>query len=452
MRGRFRYCVICFIMITLLCLNGCRGATNITSAVWGIDTGRKQMHDYDSPYTVCYQNPDKTYSFYIYASPIQYQQNPKSGYKLIDSSLRKSSKGVFSLENKSNSIKTYFPSDLSQELLISDGKNSLWISPDDINNCGKIEKIDYTNLYGDLVQAALYAGEQIDYVFYPEKTGIRLEIILKERPRDKLSFKTHTAAKVLENKHNGYVVFSQKSWEGETEKTAVVYGPLGRSGNGRLHIGGDIQTQMDDEMCTMVFEPEAELLDGSYLVKLDVSFELYRNKIPDTAVYENQPVNAYLSDYAVVGKHPQLGEGWLYLRFRMSEVMAIHSDHILNASYNTRCLENRANKNFNLGYMNDQWSSGGMVWTTKMTASSPVENCFTNRTQFKISVDILDFAKKAFDDPSWFTESKGMVVKGGDIDGYDMIATSDNALYTPYVCVTLDKLPSCFDPIQNDGR
>ncbi len=83
---------------------------------------------------------------------------------------------------------------------------------------------------------------------------------------------------------------------------------------------------------------EAVLRGAVYPVKLDPSFEIYTEKIPDSSVYSEFDTNAYLRHYEVVGHHPALGEGWTYVRFRLNTYFHAAPADILSAEYCVREL------------------------------------------------------------------------------------------------------------------
>ena len=88
----------------------------------------RQLHNFDSPYTICYKNNDNTYSMYIYAAPIQYKT--ENGYVLIDNTIIKSDKDDYAFENKTGIVKTYFPKTLSGMFRVEKGVDYLEFKPD----------------------------------------------------------------------------------------------------------------------------------------------------------------------------------------------------------------------------------------------------------------------------------------------------------------------------------
>lgn len=169
------------------------------------DTGlyKKQLHEYDSPYTICYENKDNTYTMYIFGSPIQYKTS--EGYAIIDNTIIKSGNKEFSFENKSNDIKTLFPKNLSAKFTIQKGNESICFSPNfNVSDFSEAKLEEMTNMYNEKIQAVVYRNSKAELYFYPTKAGIKMEIALKEQLED-----------------NGYILFKDGN-----RNSAIIYSPL----------------------------------------------------------------------------------------------------------------------------------------------------------------------------------------------------------------------------------
>lgn len=77
-----------------------------------------------------------------------------------------------------------------------------------------------------------------------------------------------------------------------------------------------------------------------------------------------------------------------------------------------------------------------------MPKSKKVNN---NYLEFNISDEI----KNCFQDHSFEHESKGLLLKGKVENIYNVLATSNNTLYTPYIKIDLTEKPKVFTP-KND--
>lgn len=65
-----------FLLITTILLTSCSMNHNQYNrlSVGTILNHTEKLADFDSPYTLCVKNEDETYSFFIFASPIQYKE------------------------------------------------------------------------------------------------------------------------------------------------------------------------------------------------------------------------------------------------------------------------------------------------------------------------------------------------------------------------------------------
>ena len=375
---RKNFILACSLMLAFI-LSGCSSDSQVLStAISQIDTKfsnhKEQLHDYDSPYTICYQNKDDNYSMYIFASPIQFKT--KDGYQIIDNTVMKSSKKEFAFENKANEIKTYFPHHLTDYFLIEKGTDSLQFKPHfDVSEFSKAKSKMIKNMYGDKVSAVMYESPSMDLVFYPTKAGIKAEIILRKKPADNVfEFDVKTTATWYENKRNGYILFKDGK-----ENKSIIYAPLIK-GNADTEDNLSIESQLlfseTETGYKLWIEVDKKMLSNDktkYPVKFDPSFEMYLNKMPDTSVYSKFDTNSYLLHYAVIGEHPTLGEGWEYVRLRIGNIITTEKN-ILYAYYYVHSLyANKDNIQKVLSTVDSDWSSTQMVWSNKVMPGKNLE-------------------------------------------------------------------------------
>lgn len=442
--------MILLVLLTALLLSGCGDAAEkdrsfLATAISHIDTKAEghveQLHDYDSPYTICYRNKDDTYSMYIFASPIQYKTD--AGYEIIDNTVVPTEKEGFVYENKAGEVKTYFPQTLSEPFRVEKGTDYLEFRPNlDTGGFSKAKQMTFQNMYGDQVSAVVYEGNDMDMAFYPTKAGIRTELVLKEKPKENtFAFIVKSSTVSYEDKQNGYVLFKNGG-----ENKSIIYGPLVQyTANGEQQL--DVTTQMEvnrEEGDTIVSLKIDEDILGSVAadapVQLDSAFEMYLNKMPDSTVYKKHSVNNYLANYAVVGDHPVWGEGWHYLRFRIRWIFQCDVNNIVSAKYIIRplniCSKDIKIEIFNTSY---QWSSTTIEWNTK----SPPRNLISALEDNYY--DLTNFVKLCLNDETSSSESEGVVMKTNIKErGFKIFATSDNALYSPYLVVRFNKVPEYF--------
>lgn len=143
-----------------------------------------------------------------------------------------------------------------------------------------------------------------------------------------------SSAALYEDKQNGYILFKNGS-----ENKNIIYGPLAQyTVNGQSQM--DMTTQMTASkgkegiiVSLTIDENILNSIDSNFSVHLDPSFEVYLNKMPDSTAYSKHDVNNYLANYAVIGNHPEFGEGWHYLRFRLNWFMMQPPKNLLSAKY-----------------------------------------------------------------------------------------------------------------------
>lgn len=445
-RSKRNYIILLIVNIFLLIyLTGCDEYSH--TAVAGIpETGHvKQLPQYNSPYTICYENRDGTYSMYIFSAPIQYKTDTGE-YALIDNTVVESSKDGFAYENKANTIKTYFPKSLQDFFRVEEGSRYIAFLPEDIEGFSEAKHVSYTNMYGTIVDAVRYEREDMDYVFYPVRSGIKMEVVLKEEPKsNSFTYFVQTYAQVFENRQNGYVLFKSGS-----TPAALVYQPLVQYQTGKEGTKLDISSTMDVDGGTgfsiihLYLDPEMlENADVQYPIKFDPSFELYCNKIPDTSVYSNFNTNSYLRHYAVIGKHPELGEGWEYVRMRLNKMMMMTENNLINAEYHVYELYSSIKNPFiELSTIEQDWSSTRMIWSDRII---PVKSAsYSYKSGF---FDITEYVKSCLSDQSEATETNGLILQANG--SFTILASSDNCLFCPYVHMKLIEKPLAFVPLDN---
>ena len=406
---------------------------------------KEQLADYNSPYTICYENNDNTYSMYIFASPIQYLTD-EGEYAIIDNTVIESSKEGFVFENKANSIKTYFPKTLSEPFLIEKDDNYMEFKPDwNIYEFSVAEQTIFTNMYGDKVSAVIYSTESMDLVFYPTKAGIKTEFVLKEKPESNVfSFSVKSSASSHEDKQNGYILFKEG---GDIE--SIIYQPLVHytaDDNQKLDVTAQMNIERKEDEYNVTIEIDESIIGNANSknhVKLDPSFEMYLNKMPDSTVYSKHDVNNYLANYAVVGEHPVFGEGWHYLRLRLRWFMTIKSNHLLEAKYCIKILDGFECVNgLNLNKPLEQWTSTQLDWNSKPDIKKTLGNVHVNNDI--CIIDLKYFVQDCFSDKTSIMESKGIIFTEDKSEEYITLATYDNSLYSPFFMLKLEKLPIDF--------
>lgn len=439
--------LLCIIILIIL-ITGCFSNKNILFS--NICVHKKQIHKFDSPYTICYDNNNDTYTMYIFSSPIQFKKNNE--YKIIDNTIIKSKNKNFKFENKQNEIKTYFPNKLSEYFLIKRGEDYISFKPSIDVSCFSSAKLKIVkNMYGDKVKAVIYESEYEDMVFYCTKFGIRLEIVLKEKPKhDKYEFYIKTSIKEFESKNNGYILLKD-----ENVNKGIIYSPIvmkNVNNGSNINLMSNLLIDKKEEGYKILINLDKDFLysfnNGDSIV-IDSSFEMYNSKLPDTSVYSNFNVNSYLSQYSVLGKEKVFGEGWHYTRFRLNYFMTLDSDSIIDAKYYVKSLyvENQKNELI-IQEVEEQWSSTSVLWKNRSKIGNIISSSKIGFDDYYV-FEIKDYVKSCFKDYKWQKESLGIAIKSSNNEFFRVIATSDNSLYPHYIKIIMKKLPAYFEALED---
>ncbi len=447
-----------WLMLSLL-LCSCSASTDIeilSTAVSQINMKERnhveQLNDYDTPYTICYKNKDDTYSLYIFASPIQYKTD-NNKYAIIDNTVIESQSDEFAFENKANNVKTYFPNILSDMFLVENGSNYLEFKPrwnvEDFSE-GRITL--FTNMFGDTVSAVVYSHKDMDLVFYPTKSGIKTEVVFKRKPsKSELSFTVRSNASSFENKQNGYILFKNG-----VMNQSIIYQPIVQydtNNSQQMDITSKMNIIKEEEDYHATVTINDCILndpDTKYPISIDMSFELYLNKMPDSTIYSKRYVNNYLANYAMIGNHPVLGEGWHYIRYRLNHFFHADGKDIESATYYVRSLYSSDDSiSTSLYRAEAQWSSTGIIWSDRINGTEQVSDT-VKRGKNYLSFQINSYVKDCIEFYSWETETIGVLMKSESPgNSYEILATSDNSLYSPYILIKLKKLPDSFEKKEN---
>lgn len=452
MKNIFKTLILIGLVFTLLLTSCSFDKANeclLVNAIYQIDTSNtiQQLHDYDSPYTICYQNSDNTYSVYIFSSPIQF--NTENGYEIIDNTIVESSDPNYAFENKANKIKTYFPLFLCNSFKVVREDDFIEFTvEDDVTGFSDAKQQMFMNMYGDMVSAVVYERSDMNMVFYPTKAGIKSEIVLKQKIDDNQhNFHVTTNGTSYQNDQNGYILISS----GE-EKVGLIYSPLIKGSmdkydendnNISIKSNMHINREEDGYAVSISIDEGAFNNEDIYPISFDPSFELYLSKQPDSGIYsKKQNENSYLREISVIGNSDSLGIGMQYMRFRLNNFINIDKDSIISSFYHISELSGfTSRKILNLHKMHIQWSSTGLCWINKVECGEKISTKKIKKSG-DIAFDITKYTWECFTDTTCSTESYGLLLEGTENkNSYRIFASSDNSLYSPYVEITLKSLP-----------
>lgn len=416
-----------------------------------------RLYDKESPYTLCFENQDGTKSLYIFTSPVSYYKEDDT-LEIIDKALvsvtsSEMKKQGYVLEPKSCDIKSYFPKNLSKTpFFITGADSSLSFVPSSELISQNMERSTFKDVEGRKHSAVVYQkDENIMVEYIPTTSGIMANIEIKEKPetnllrfyiekQDGLSFSVQD---------NQYVLFQNKQ---DLTNKAVIYTSFLQDAKGNVGFGNEIKMAEEEDrwMYTIALDKAfLEAPETQYPVSITPSFELYRNKMPDSSVFKKHPnINIYLANNTVFGDDEIFGDVQHYLRFRINYIFKSYPQNVKSASYVTTVLAgSEAVRSIELKRLRELWSSTGATWNTRYQTYNS-ESITELTTPGRYEFNILNFVKDSIRDDEWNTEGYGLAMtseKGGE--AAKVLATSDNTFYQPYVRIDFYDLPWTFEKV-----
>lgn len=452
------------IVLTILLCSSCSADRPITieptKNLIGEDTGSalhtKRLYDKESPYTLCYENSDGTKSLYIFTSPIAFYNGDmlvpinNSLMSVSDSEIRKNG---YRLENKDCDIKSYFPKSLSDtQFLIQSKEASLSFSPSPELADRNLKTEMFTDdLNREYPSVTYQRDNNIHLKYVPTSAGIMANITIDAKPESHtLDFFIQRREGVgYTKKDNQYVLFQNLLTK---TSESIIYTTFLQDAAGAISFDTAVNISTEDGQWKYTLILDETFLndpDTQYPVTISPTFELYRNKMPDSTVYENKPLtNSFLANYAVFGDKKSFGDSLHYLRFRINYVFQSYEQNVKSASYVTTALSDNSEKMpLQMQRLQDIWSSTGINWSTKFkTYGQECESTILKSGRY--SFDITEFVKNCIRDDEWNTEVYGLAMSAVDgAEGTTVVATSDNTFYQPYIRIDFYDLPWTFEKL-----
>ena len=392
----------------------------------------------DTPYTECYRNEDNSYSLFIYAAPIQYYDG--SSYKHINNTIVESTKSNTAYENKDNSIKMYFPKNLDSEILISSGSFSLPFKLS-LNNISfsDAKLVDYINIYGQSINAVSYESKDVSLFLYPSNYGIEIETVYSylssKVPQIILNY-NNDFPNHYDNANNGYIALRKGTDFNDIE--AIIHSPItGGESTYNAIMEASVEDHPDGKAISYTNTTSAKVINQSIV--------LYTSNMPDSCAYSEFKKNQYLSRFSYIGTSDFFGEGINYIRYRLDYFMKIDPEKVIRTSYNFKSISSGSITNYSFQENLGQWSSSGLSWRNRNKRFAPIETRLGLTEDGFVSVDITDYSKKCFADETWMTESYGLTMRY--TGGYQIVASSDNPMFVPFLKIDLNDLPENFYPM-----
>lgn len=433
-RNRIKNYLYIVLLVISLILSGCSYNNALSADDIKKLSIENSMAEYTTPYTLCYKNNDKTYSLYIFSSPIL----KKDGNKFVrfNDRLSKSSDPDYLFECRNENVCVYLPKEADGVFKIVKGNLSmsfrLKINSDEF---GFGKKIVYISAYGESVDAVEYVGTDRKLFFYANETGIQYEVWSKNADRLCVDFDFQSDDLHCKQVNRQYVLVKTNDMQ---SIIGLFHQPFAVDGNGYFDINTNISLYNNNEIrCSC---------DNKDVCKIVSSVALVGSNMPDSTIYSKKRENNYLSSFCMLGNTSVLGDSKHYIRTRFRYISPeITSSMIIAASYNTYILSKPHHNNYISVYEPiEQWSSTRLVWKDEESKDNKISGTYVK--SHEISFDITEFAKECFDDSDWLLESKGFFLSS---QKGELITTSDNRVKIPYIKLILNHLPKSINHLNS---
>ena len=336
--------LISILIICLLFLCSCSSRDYTITKLINKDN-RVQLHQYDSPYTMLFENENSTYTAYIFSSPIQYKN--ESGFIPFNNELIEIKKENYVYTNKHSNTEIYFPNYIKDYILIKSNKIEIEIKYDgNFNKFNTVKKIAYINQFGTNVDAVVYKSNELELYFYTSNLGLELEVkyISVYKP---LSFEIKSNINMLINNFHKYSYL-----EDEYKNSKFIIYPLFEKNNkndNKVEV-----KQLNDFLYNVNFYFTSLNKNSTY----STSFNFVNENSPDSEINSCFSCkNSYLDKYSIIEKNNDTNN-MLFCRLRLNYFFTCYSEDIISAYFNTYCMNyNKKKINIKLNRIKEQWSS-----------------------------------------------------------------------------------------------
>lgn len=426
--------------------------TNIDNLIYNdsIASHEKRLFEYETPYTLCYQNQDGSISLYLFPSPISYKDEQGNPIMIDTSLVNVEDKGLedigYVFQTNSKSIISYYPKQLSLgPIVIKNGTTELSINAEEKYQGDMYVKSTYLDLLGTYHDSISYInGNSYKIEYVPTSTGTTVNITLKEKPIDnKFSFFIDNQQNVTLSKKDKIITIVRDSDQGLVGSITQSF--LSDS-QGNVSFDNDVlfEETSNQSKYTIVFDDQFLTSNSTkYPVSLSVSFDFIPNMLTNITNYTHQSNDA-LSNYSVIGHSDCLGNGSLYLKYRIGYFVKSYEQNVKCATYNFVCLAGDKPSTVVFERIRDFWdiySHEGELPEAYMLEGSVVVS-----GKGHYSVDITNFIKACIYDDTLNTEDYGLMVSN-DSEEIKILSNYNNSLYTPYVRIDFYDLPWTFEDV-----
>ncbi len=401
--------IFCLILSLILCSSCSYNKKELINPIDFIDNDSQVSGEgeYTNFFSKCYENKDGTKSLYIFSSPIAYEENGE--FKAIDNTIIKCKKQEYAYENKSNDIKMYFPYSLKDKFKITYKEDYFEFKlHEDIKGFSKAKLVNFKNMYGDYVEAVKYKGKEAELYFYCSSAGIKCEINCKNAYYLKeLNFKVYNLDLSANTDMRDLVVFKDHH---NNEVKNIIRKPYEQK-NGKIIYGKEIQVLKLNDCYRLTFSAEDSL-------KMDLSFEMYKDKMFDGFNDKNYKYATYLDNICTLSE-----DCTLFIQNQLEKYSNIDNKNIQKVYFYFR--------NFSDSDMKMDFYKISEIWSTVLTTVNPPEKlefCLTENIKSN-SYNKIDLTKMFFKNGEKITDTYGIAVK---TKNNCSVSVSDNYQYPYY--------------------
>lgn len=406
------------------------------------------LPEYNTDISVAYQNENGTKTLYIFAVPIRYISEEgqlvtiDTRIKNIEDQALKEQGYLYTIAR--SDINTYYPKDVKKGILI-DGKYTYNISIDAKKAAPAQykEKINFINQPKKMISYKNVFGSETYFDLYPSSLGTNAEIILESEPKSNtLIMKLEANDCFINVEASGYITLNKlktdESGNNIAEVVGLIQAPLLKDANGKFSYRNRLSIENNgDGKYNLKIILDNDFLNApntQYPIKCYTSFELRRDKQPDSSVYSNRSsLNSYLSNHTILGNSKDYGFGHIRIRYKFTKLLNLKSDNIIDATYSVYNLSEKNSKDtLELITLLEDWCSLTGTWanTVKTGKRITMLKTETAKLTFNIKEEVIKWCK----DETGQLEHNGVLLKSINEkeECWNAISTNDCTLFNNY--------------------
>lgn len=399
------------------------------------------LPEYSSEVSICFESRNSEKTLMIFSTPIQYI-NQYDILTPIDT--RISNTKDFSLKQKnyvyqtSNcDITTYYPEYVNNEKGIiiknSDAEYEFGIETnvDLFSKYSVISNFIDESRYGIIYKNAF--GKNTMLQSYPTSLGSKNEVVISKRNDiTKFDFWISLNDCSLRSEPGGYILIisNKKDEDGKEIITGIIQAPLLKDKNGGISLKSNLKIKENLKNRYLIeVELDKKFINDkstTYPIVFDLSFEMRKEKQPDTQVYSAFPnLNTYLRNFAIIGNHTDYGDCRSYIRYQFLNGYNLKAEQIKSINYVTYNLTNN-NTTMAFYKVDKDWCSLTSNWNTKIPFSKKITELDVKQGVTKF--DITEIAKTFITDPTGELQRDGLLLKSENNE-FDILLSADSSFF-----------------------